>query len=85
MTPDGGLSGGGGATAQLAQVAGVTPGRIAAAEICADMRGGELLDAAFERRTADLDARDRRWLRELVYGMLRQRGLIDAILAEAAA
>jgi 16S rRNA (cytosine967-C5)-methyltransferase len=82
MTPDGGLSGGGGATAQLAQVAGVTPGRIAAAEICADMRGGELLDAAFERRTADLDARDRRWLRELVYGMLRQRGLIDAILAD---
>ena len=82
MTADGGLSGGGGATAQLAQVAGVTPGRIAAAEICADMRGGELLDAAFERRTGDLDARDRRWLRELVYGMLRQRGLIDAILAD---
>jgi 16S rRNA (cytosine967-C5)-methyltransferase len=60
----------------------VTPGRIAAAEICADMRGGELLDAAFERRTVELDARDRRWLRELVYGMLRRRGVIDAILAE---
>ncbi|MDP9179536.1 MAG: hypothetical protein M3O61_17835, partial [Gemmatimonadota bacterium] len=84
MTPatDGGITGGGGATAQLAQVAGVTAGRIAAAEICADMRGGELLDSAFERRTGDLDARDRRWLRELAYGMLRQRGLIDAILGE---
>ncbi len=84
MTPpaDGGMAGGGAATAQLAQVAGVTAGRIAAAEICTDMRGGELLDAAFERRTGELDARDRRWLRELAYGMLRQRGLIDAILAE---
>ncbi|HYN83393.1 MAG TPA: transcription antitermination factor NusB [Gemmatimonadaceae bacterium] len=84
MTPatGGGMTGSGGATAQLAQVAGVTPGRIAAAKICADMRGGELLDAAFERRTGGLDARDRRWLRELAYGMLRRRGLIDAILAE---
>jgi len=84
MTPvtDGGVSGGGGATVQLAQVAGVTPARIAAAEICAEIRGGEMLDAAFERRTGGLDARDRRWLRELVYGMLRQRGVIDAILAE---
>lgn len=84
MTPfgDDGASGSAGATAQLGPVAGVTPGRIAAAEICADMRGGELLDAAFDRRTAGLDARDRRWLRELVYGMLRHRGLIDALLAE---
>jgi 16S rRNA (cytosine967-C5)-methyltransferase len=84
MTPvaDGGVSGGGSATAQLAQVAGVTPARIAAAEICAEVRGGEMLDAAFERRTGELDARDRRWLRELVYGMLRHRGVIDAILAE---
>src|SRR5215211_7594751 len=79
---DGEPSGSAGATAQLGQVAGVTPGRIAAAEICADMRSGELLDSAFDRRTAGLDARDRRWLRELVYGMLRQRGLIDALLAE---
>lgn len=84
MTPfaDSGPSGTAGATAQLGQVAGVTSGRIAAAEICADMRGGELLDSAFDRRTTGLDARDRRWLRELVYGMLRQRGLIDALLAE---
>ena len=67
---------------ELAVVSGVTPARIAAAQINTDIRGGEMLDAAFDRRTADLDARDRRWLRELVYGMLRQRGTIDAILAE---
>lgn len=41
-----------------------------------------MLDSSFERRVVDLDARDRRWLRELVYGMLRQRGTIDAILEE---
>ena len=61
-------------------VGGVTSPRIAAAGICADLRAGEMLDSSFERRTSDLDARDRRWLRELVYGMLRQRGAIDAIL-----
>jgi 16S rRNA (cytosine967-C5)-methyltransferase len=70
------------ANLQLSVVRGVTPSRLVAAGICADLRAGELLDASFERRTHDLDARDRRWLRELVYGMLRQRGLIDAILAE---
>jgi len=67
---------------QLAAVGGVTVARVAAAEIAADLRGGEMLDTSFERRTTELDARDRRWLRELVYGMLRQRGWIDAILAE---
>jgi 16S rRNA (cytosine967-C5)-methyltransferase len=41
-----------------------------------------MLDSSFDRRAVDLDARDRRWLRELVYGMLRQRGSIDAILDE---
>jgi 16S rRNA (cytosine967-C5)-methyltransferase len=41
-----------------------------------------MLDSSFERRTFGLDARDRRWLRELVYGMLRQRGAIDAILEQ---
>lgn len=66
----------------LTVVSGVTPARVAAAEIAADIRTGEFLDAAFDRRSGDLDARDRRWLRELVYGMLRQRGAIDAILAE---
>jgi len=69
-------------TSALAVVNGVTHSRVAAAEICTDLRSGELLDASFERRTVELDARDRRWLRELVYGMLRHRGAIDAILAE---
>jgi 16S rRNA (cytosine967-C5)-methyltransferase len=58
----------------------VTDARYAAAEICADLRGGELLDPAFDRRTARLDARDRRWVRELVYGMLRRRARLDAFL-----
>ncbi|HEY3257544.1 MAG TPA: 16S rRNA (cytosine(967)-C(5))-methyltransferase RsmB [Gemmatimonadaceae bacterium] len=67
---------------ELAVVSGVTPSRVAAAQICADVRGGQMLDGAFDRRATDLDARDRRWLRELVYGMLRNRGAIDAILVE---
>jgi 16S rRNA (cytosine967-C5)-methyltransferase len=63
-------------------VGGVTAPRVVAAGICADLRSGEMLDSAFEKRAAGLDARDRRWLRELMYGMLRQRGAIDAHLAE---
>ncbi len=58
----------------------MTDARVAAAEICADIRGGDLLDPAFDRRTARLDARDRRWVRELVYGMLRRRARLDAYL-----
>jgi 16S rRNA (cytosine967-C5)-methyltransferase len=61
---------------------GVTDSRLAAAEICADLRAGELLDSAFDRRTARLEPRDRRWTRELVYGMLRRRSWLDAMLAE---
>ena len=60
----------------------VTTPRVVAAGVAADLRTGEMLDASFERRAVDLDARDRRWLRELLYGMLRQRGMIDAILEE---
>jgi 16S rRNA (cytosine967-C5)-methyltransferase len=60
----------------------VTASRAVAAEICTDLRRGEFLDQSFERRIAPLDARDRRWTRELVYGMLRHRGWIDAILAD---
>lgn len=48
------------------------------------MRGGDLLDHAFERRAGGLDARDRRWTQELVYGMLRRRGQIDAWLGARA-
>ena len=62
-------------------VGGVTEARVAAATICADMRGGDLLDPAFDRRTIGLDARDRRWTRELIYGMLRRRSRLDALLA----
>ena len=60
---------------------GVTEARAMAAEICADLRAGELLDPSFERRVAHLDARDRRWAQELVYRMLRRRAWIDAVLA----
>ncbi|MHB1313458.1 MAG: 16S rRNA (cytosine(967)-C(5))-methyltransferase RsmB [Gemmatimonadaceae bacterium] len=58
----------------------VTDARRAAAEICAELRSGVLLDAAFERRAGQLDLRDRRWTQELVYGMLRRRGWIDHAL-----
>lgn len=60
----------------------VTAARAVAAEICVDLRRGEFLDQSFDRRIAPLDARDRRWTRELVYGMLRHRGWIDAILSD---
>lgn len=69
-------------TAEIALRNGVTATRVAAADVCADMRAGQLLDPAFERRTAGLDARDRRWTQELVYGMMRRRGWLDAILSD---
>ena len=59
---------------------GVTDSRIAAADVLADLREGVLLDAAFDRRTSNLDARDRRWTQELVYGLLRRREDLDATL-----
>lgn len=68
--------------ATVASTSGVTAARAVAAEICVDLRRGEFLDQSFERRIAPLDARDRRWTRELVYGMLRHRAGIDAILSE---
>jgi 16S rRNA (cytosine967-C5)-methyltransferase len=58
----------------------VTDARIAAADVLADLRDGLLLDAAFDRRTSNLDARDRRWTQELVYGLLRRREDLDAAL-----
>jgi len=60
---------------------GATDARTAAAWILSDLRQGDLLDGAFERRTNTLDARDRRWLHELLWGMLRRRNWIDAVLA----
>lgn len=59
----------------------VTDARVAAAETLAELRGGLLLDAAFDRHASALDARDRRWTQELVWGMLRKRGWIDHLLA----
>src|SRR5688572_10354270 len=59
---------------------GVTDSRVAAADILADLREGMLLDAAFDRRTVGLDARDRRWTQELVYGLLRRREVLDTAL-----
>ncbi len=59
----------------------VTDARIAAADTLADLRGGQLLDAAFDRRAAVLDARDRRWTQELLWGMLRKRSWVDYLLA----
>ncbi len=61
---------------------GVTASRAIAAEICLDLRQGEFLDQSFDRRIAPLDARDRRWTRELVYGMLRRRAWIDTVLSD---
>ena len=58
----------------------ITESRIVAAMILADLRSGMLLDMSFERRASRLDARDRRWLQELLWGMLRKRGWIDAVL-----
>jgi 16S rRNA (cytosine967-C5)-methyltransferase len=72
--------GGGGGGVAVHGTSGITDARVAAAEICADLRGGELLDPSFDRRTVRLDARDRRWVRELVYGMLRRRARLDAYL-----
>ncbi len=69
------------AAAPAARSGLITESRIAAAEILASLRGGTLLDGAFERVTTALDPRDRRWVQELVYGLLRSRGWIDSILA----
>jgi 16S rRNA (cytosine967-C5)-methyltransferase len=70
------------ATVAVRGVGGVTEARVVAAEICGDLRGGDLLDPAFERRASRLDARDRRWTRELVYGMLRRRAWLDVVLGD---
>ncbi|MFI5231063.1 MAG: 16S rRNA (cytosine(967)-C(5))-methyltransferase RsmB [Gemmatimonadales bacterium] len=69
-------------TSALASRAGITDARVAAAETLADLRSGTLLDAAFERRASALDARDRRWTQELVYGTLRHRAWLDAVIGE---
>lgn len=69
-----------GGLAHLPAAGGVTEPRRIAAELCADLRRGGLLDPAFEARAGHFDARDRRWLQELLYGMLRRRAVLDAHL-----
>src|ERR1017187_3821093 len=63
-------------------VIGVTDARLAAAETLADLRAGGLPGAAFDRRTAGLDPPDHRWSQQLLYGILRGRGWLDAVLGE---
>lgn len=58
----------------------VTAARIAAAEIMKDLRAGRLLDSAFEKRATVLDHRDRRWVQELVWSVLRNRERYDRII-----
>lgn len=60
----------------------VTQPRVAAALIMAALRDGDLLNAAFERHAGDLEVRDRRWIQELVWGTLRRRSWIDAVLEQ---
>jgi 16S rRNA (cytosine967-C5)-methyltransferase len=45
-----------------------------------DLRNGALLDAAFDRYAGILDSRNRRWLHELVFGTLRTRSRLDALI-----
>jgi 16S rRNA (cytosine967-C5)-methyltransferase len=65
-----------------AAVSAVTEARTVSADVLADLRAGALLDPSFERRAAALDARDRRWAQELLYGMLRRRAWLDFLLSE---
>jgi 16S rRNA (cytosine967-C5)-methyltransferase len=62
-------------------VAGATPARRVALQTLRAVRGGELADRALEAADGTLEARDRAFTRELVYGTLRLRGRLDHILA----
>jgi len=57
-----------------------TVARQAALEAMARFREGELGDRALEAATEGMDARDRAWTQELVYGTFRLRGRIDHVL-----
>ena len=71
-----------GSPQQTASPSAITDTRVVAAQIMGDLRAGEMLDASFDRRTARFDARDRRWTRELVFGSLRKRAILDAYLQQ---
>ena len=68
--------------ASPARSSSITQTRIIAAEVCADVRAGQLLDPSFERHTTQIDSRDRRWTQELLYGMMRRRSFLDAVLSD---
>jgi 16S rRNA (cytosine967-C5)-methyltransferase len=57
-----------------------TPGRLAALEILRAVRTGGLADRALERATQTMDARERAWTHELVFGILRMRARLDHLL-----
>ncbi|HEY8312315.1 MAG TPA: transcription antitermination factor NusB, partial [Gemmatimonadaceae bacterium] len=69
-------------SAGSARSSSITPTRIIAAEVCSDVRAGQLLDPSFERHTTQIDSRDRRWTQELLYGMMRRRSFLDAVLSD---
>ena len=71
-----------GSPQQTAAPSAITDTRVVAAQIMGDLRAGEMLDASFDRRTSRFDARDRRWTRELVFGSLRKRAILDAWLQQ---
>jgi 16S rRNA (cytosine967-C5)-methyltransferase len=58
----------------------LTPSRRAALVVLRAVRGGALLDRAFDRAAATLPPREAAWLHELAYGTLRLRGRIDHLL-----
>lgn len=57
-----------------------TPGRRAAYESMRAVSRGRRIDLAFAEASARLDPRERRWVHELVYGMVRLRGRLDHLL-----
>jgi 16S rRNA (cytosine967-C5)-methyltransferase len=61
-------------------VPGVTPARVAALDALRRVQRGNLLDRAFAAVAPALDARDRAWLQELLFGVVRLRGRVDHYL-----
>ena len=61
----------------------MTPGRILAASILAEVESGRRLDVAWEAAGASASP-ERGWIRTLVYGTVRLRGRIDHVLSTCA-
>lgn len=61
----------------------LTPGRRAALKILQAIRRGALLDPVWAAVRESLDARERAWTHQLVYGTLRLRSRLDWELARA--